>query len=134
MATTQILLCSQSQPAHMTAVHRGGEGGTDSSLIPWDSQVHENELCGNQDILDTGKALNLTFLLALVICTTFLPATISVQDNNDRRILDNINYGATDGDRIPCKLVGASHENCRPHAEANAYSRGCSKGQDCRSL
>ncbi|WOL10339.1 protein RALF-like 33 [Canna indica] len=73
-------------------------------------------------VIKQGKALNLTFLLALVICTTFLPTTISVQDNNDRRILDNINYGTIDSDRIPCKLAGASHENCRPHAEANAYS------------
>ncbi|XP_072994081.1 protein RALF-like 33 [Typha latifolia] len=52
-----------------------------------------------------------------------------------RRILATsgyISYGALRRDSVPCSRRGASYYNCRPGAQANPYSRGCSAITRCR--
>ncbi|KAG1326222.1 protein RALF-like 33 [Cocos nucifera] len=52
-----------------------------------------------------------------------------------RRILatsDYISYNALKRDNVPCSRRGASYYNCRPGAQANPYSRGCSAITRCR--
>ncbi|XVF66225.1 hypothetical protein PTKIN_Ptkin10aG0018500 [Pterospermum kingtungense] len=52
-----------------------------------------------------------------------------------RRILATtryISYGALSRNTVPCSRRGASYYNCRPGAQANPYSRGCSKITRCR--
>ncbi|KAF8753624.1 hypothetical protein HU200_011593 [Digitaria exilis] len=44
-----------------------------------------------------------------------------------------ISYIALSRDSTPCSLHGASYYNCRPGAEANPYSRGCSAITQCRA-
>ncbi|KAK7284373.1 hypothetical protein RJT34_19118 [Clitoria ternatea] len=47
----------------------------------------------------------------------------------NRRILATtkyISYGALQRNTVPCSRRGASYYNCRPGAQANPYSRGCS--------
>ncbi|PKA58439.1 Protein RALF-like 33 [Apostasia shenzhenica] len=53
-----------------------------------------------------------------------------------RRILatsDYISYDALKRGSVPCSRRGASYYNCRPGAQANPYSRGCSVITQCRS-
>ncbi|XP_022760562.1 protein RALF-like 33 [Durio zibethinus] len=53
-----------------------------------------------------------------------------------RRILATtryISYGALSRNRVPCSRRGASYYNCQPGAQANPYSRGCSRITRCRS-
>ncbi|XP_008800838.1 rapid alkalinization factor-like [Phoenix dactylifera] len=53
-----------------------------------------------------------------------------------RRILatsDYISYNSLKRDNTPCSRRGASYYNCRPGAQANPYSRGCSAITKCRS-
>jgi hypothetical protein len=54
-----------------------------------------------------------------------------------RRVLQGgsgyIGYDALRRDSVPCSNRGASYYNCRPGAEANPYSRGCSAITQCRS-
>ncbi|XP_073310022.1 rapid alkalinization factor-like [Primulina huaijiensis] len=55
---------------------------------------------------------------------------------SNRRILltrKYISYGALQRDSVPCSRRGASYYNCRPGAQANPYSRGCSAITRCRS-
>ncbi|XP_020244659.1 LOW QUALITY PROTEIN: rapid alkalinization factor-like [Asparagus officinalis] len=55
---------------------------------------------------------------------------------SSRRILATrryISYNALRRDSIPCSRRGASYYNCRPGAQANPYSRGCSRITRCRS-
>jgi len=53
-----------------------------------------------------------------------------------RRILASqtkyISYGALNKNRVPCSRRGASYYNCRPGAQANPYSRGCSAITRCK--
>ncbi|KAL2941018.1 Protein RALF-like 33 [Bienertia sinuspersici] len=52
----------------------------------------------------------------------------------NRRILatnNYISYGALNRNRVPCSRRGASYYNCRPGAQANPYSRGCSAITRC---
>ncbi|KAE8708801.1 Protein RALF-like 22 [Hibiscus syriacus] len=52
-----------------------------------------------------------------------------------RRILARtryISYGALRRNTVPCSRRGASYYNCRPGAQANPYSRGCSRITRCR--
>ncbi|XP_050373419.1 rapid alkalinization factor-like [Argentina anserina] len=52
-----------------------------------------------------------------------------------RRILATskyISYGALRRNSVPCSRRGASYYNCRPGAQANPYSRGCSRITRCR--
>ncbi|CAJ2631660.1 unnamed protein product [Trifolium pratense] len=54
----------------------------------------------------------------------------------NRRILANtkyISYGALQRNTVPCSRRGASYYNCKPGAQANPYSRGCSAITRCRS-
>ncbi|KAL2485800.1 Protein RALF-like 33 [Abeliophyllum distichum] len=54
----------------------------------------------------------------------------------NRRILATtkyISYGALQANNVPCSRRGASYYNCRPGAEANPYTRGCSAVTQCRS-
>ncbi|XP_020099957.1 protein RALF-like 33 [Ananas comosus] len=44
-----------------------------------------------------------------------------------------ISYDALRRDSVPCSRRGASYYNCRPGAQANPYSRGCSVITRCRS-
>lgn len=54
----------------------------------------------------------------------------------NRRILATrrryISYGALSRNSVPCSRRGASYYNCRPGAQANPYSRGCSAITRCR--
>ncbi|XP_022749035.1 protein RALF-like 33 [Durio zibethinus] len=53
-----------------------------------------------------------------------------------RRILATtryISYGALSRNTVPCSRRGASYYNCQPGAQANPYSRGCSRITRCRS-
>jgi hypothetical protein len=43
-----------------------------------------------------------------------------------------ISYGALRRDNVPCSVRGASYYNCRAGAQANPYTRGCSKIAGCR--
>ncbi|CAO2832818.1 unnamed protein product [Amaranthus hypochondriacus] len=52
----------------------------------------------------------------------------------NRRILatnNYISYNALNRNRVPCSRRGASYYNCRPGAQANPYSRGCSAITRC---
>ncbi|KAI4349954.1 hypothetical protein L6164_010493 [Bauhinia variegata] len=54
----------------------------------------------------------------------------------NRRILATtkyISYGALQKNTVPCSRRGASYYNCRPGAQANPYTRGCSAITRCRS-
>ncbi|XWS57504.1 hypothetical protein CRYUN_Cryun09bG0179800 [Craigia yunnanensis] len=54
----------------------------------------------------------------------------------NRRILattNYISYGALQRNTVPCSRRGASYYNCQPGAQANPYSRGCSRITRCRS-
>ncbi|XP_020208723.1 rapid alkalinization factor [Cajanus cajan] len=54
----------------------------------------------------------------------------------NRRILATnkyISYNALQRNTVPCSRRGASYYNCRPGAQANPYSRGCSAITRCRS-
>uniref|UniRef100_A0A0A8Z153 Protein RALF-like 33 n=1 Tax=Arundo donax TaxID=35708 RepID=A0A0A8Z153_ARUDO len=56
-------------------------------------------------------------------------------DSVARRVLQGgryISYGALRRDNVPCSVRGASYYNCRPGAQANPYSRGCSAITRCR--
>ncbi|CAD6222743.1 unnamed protein product [Miscanthus lutarioriparius] len=62
-----------------------------------------------------------------------------LDDGNATSIIDAavtgtgfISYAALSRDSVPCSLPGASYYNCRPGAEANPYSRGCSAITQCR--
>ncbi|XP_059652402.1 rapid alkalinization factor [Cornus florida] len=53
----------------------------------------------------------------------------------NRRILATtryISYGALQRNSVPCSRRGASYYNCRPGAQANPYTRGCSAITHCR--
>ncbi|KAF6142644.1 hypothetical protein GIB67_015130 [Kingdonia uniflora] len=54
----------------------------------------------------------------------------------NRRILATtqyISYGALKKNSVPCSRRGASYYNCKPGAQANPYSRGCSAITKCKS-
>lgn len=53
----------------------------------------------------------------------------------NRRILATkkyISYGALSRNSVPCSRRGASYYNCKPGAQANPYTRGCSTITRCR--
>ncbi|KAK8585821.1 hypothetical protein V6N13_050791 [Hibiscus sabdariffa] len=59
----------------------------------------------------------------------------AVDSEISRRILTAtryISYGALRRNTVPCSRRGASYYNCRPGAQANPYSRGCSRITRCR--
>ncbi|KAJ1380894.1 Rapid ALkalinization Factor [Sesbania bispinosa] len=102
---------------------------------------------------------NLYSWLFLVICATVLVMSSSptvdaggvgmemgwVMEQGDEFEMDNeinrrilattryISYGALQRNTVPCSRRGASYYNCRPGAQANPYSRGCSAITRCRS-
>uniref|UniRef100_A0A0E0D0C9 Rapid alkalinization factor 1 n=1 Tax=Oryza meridionalis TaxID=40149 RepID=A0A0E0D0C9_9ORYZ len=43
-----------------------------------------------------------------------------------------ISYAALMRNSVPCSIPGASYYNCRPGADANPYTRGCSAITQCR--
>ncbi|KAJ6380281.1 hypothetical protein OIU76_016857 [Salix suchowensis] len=52
-----------------------------------------------------------------------------------RRILATtkyVSYGALQKNNVPCSKRGASYYNCQNGAQANPYSRGCSRITRCR--
>ncbi|KAL9356066.1 hypothetical protein Peur_049319 [Populus x canadensis] len=54
----------------------------------------------------------------------------------NRRILATtkyVSYGALQRNNVPCSRRGASYYNCQRGAQANPYSRGCSRITRCRS-
>ena len=59
-----------------------------------------------------------------------------LDSETNRRILKSqsnyISYGAMNKNRVPCSRRGASYYNCKPGAQANPYSRGCSNISRCR--
>lgn len=53
----------------------------------------------------------------------------------NRRILATsryVSYGALQKNNVPCSRRGASYYNCKNGAQANPYSRGCSRITRCR--
>ncbi|XP_047937595.1 rapid alkalinization factor-like [Salvia hispanica] len=59
-----------------------------------------------------------------------------LDSESSRRILRAtryISYDALRRNSIPCSRRGASYYNCRPGAQANPYTRGCSAITRCRS-
>jgi hypothetical protein len=59
----------------------------------------------------------------------------STSAESHRRFLQGrgyISYGALRRDNVPCSVRGASYYNCRAGAQANPYTRGCSKIAGCR--
>ncbi|XP_016434972.1 rapid alkalinization factor-like [Nicotiana tabacum] len=59
-----------------------------------------------------------------------------LDSESNRRILATkkyISYGALQKNSVPCSRRGASYYNCKPGAQANPYSRGCSAITRCRS-
>ncbi|KAG8499606.1 hypothetical protein CXB51_006241 [Gossypium anomalum] len=62
-------------------------------------------------------------------------AEFAMDSEISRRILARtryISYGALRRNTVPCSRRGASYYNCRPGAQANPYSRGCSRITRCR--
>jgi len=62
-------------------------------------------------------------------------AEFLMDSETSRRILAGrtyISYGALRRNTVPCSRRGASYYNCRPGAQANPYSRGCSAITRCR--
>lgn len=62
-------------------------------------------------------------------------AEFLMESESNRRILAGrsyISYGALRRNTVPCSRRGASYYNCRPGAQANPYSRGCSAITRCR--
>ncbi|GMJ02061.1 ralf-like 33 [Hibiscus trionum] len=62
-------------------------------------------------------------------------AEFAMDSEISRRILTvtrYISYGALRRNTVPCSRRGASYYNCRPGAQANPYSRGCSRITRCR--
>ncbi|XP_031102373.1 rapid alkalinization factor [Ipomoea triloba] len=60
---------------------------------------------------------------------------LEMESESSRRILATtryISYGALQKNNIPCSRRGASYYNCRPGAQANPYTRGCSAITRCR--
>ncbi|GLT32486.1 hypothetical protein SLA2020_071510 [Shorea laevis] len=60
----------------------------------------------------------------------------AMDSESNRRILaasKYISYGAMLKNSVPCSHRGASYYNCKPGAQANPYTRGCSKITRCRS-
>ncbi|KAK3041962.1 hypothetical protein RJ639_002270 [Escallonia herrerae] len=59
-----------------------------------------------------------------------------LDSESSRRVLassNHISYEALGRDNIPCSQRGASYYNCKPGAQANPYTRGCSAITRCRS-
>ncbi|KAJ7955091.1 Rapid ALkalinization Factor [Quillaja saponaria] len=59
----------------------------------------------------------------------------AMDSESNRRILAArryISYGALRKNSVPCSRRGASYYNCRPGAQSNPYSRGCSAITRCR--
>lgn len=59
-----------------------------------------------------------------------------LDSESNRRILATrryISYGALQRNSVPCSRRGQSYYNCRPGAQANPYTRGCSTITRCRS-
>ncbi|KAF2846261.1 rapid alkalinization factor [Plenodomus tracheiphilus IPT5] len=69
--------------------------------------------------------MKFTTPLALLLCASFTSATALPQKNV-------ISYDALNRNRVPCSQRGSSAANCKPGAEANPYTRGCSKIDRCR--
>ncbi|OAY81088.1 rapid alkalinization factor-like [Ananas comosus] len=69
-------------------------------------------------------------------CAVF-EAEAEEAEEASRRVLGGtggyISYAALRRDSVPCSQRGASYYNCRPGAQANPYSRGCSAITRCRS-
>ncbi|KAK4256621.1 hypothetical protein QN277_006324 [Acacia crassicarpa] len=64
-----------------------------------------------------------------------LGSEFEMESEISRRILATtryISYGALRRNTVPCSRRGASYYNCRPGAQANPYSRGCSAITRCR--
>jgi hypothetical protein len=59
-------------------------------------------------------------------------STSAADNNNATTTRGYISYLALSRDSTPCSQRGASYYNCRPGAEANPYSRGCSTITQCR--
>lgn len=66
----------------------------------------------------------------LVLVTALGAGTHAQQEQHGKFIC----YGALRRNTVPCSRRGASYYNCRPGAQANKWSRGCSAITRCRSL
>ncbi|KAK7337747.1 hypothetical protein VNO77_18334 [Canavalia gladiata] len=77
--------------------------------------------------------LEMTWIPSKTTCKGSLADCMDTEfefDNEiNRRILATtqyISYGALQRNTVPCSRRGASYYNCKPGAQANPYSRGCS--------
>ncbi|MED6155226.1 hypothetical protein PIB30_003416 [Stylosanthes scabra] len=61
---------------------------------------------------------------------------VVMESSSHRRILATsqyISYQALQRNTVPCSQRGASYYNCKPGAEANPYTRGCTTITRCRN-
>lgn len=68
-------------------------------------------------------------------CMAYEGEEFELDSEISRRILATssyISYGALQRNNVPCSRRGASYYNCRPGAQANPYTRGCSAITRCR--
>ncbi|KAL2491971.1 Protein RALF-like 33 [Abeliophyllum distichum] len=73
--------------------------------------------------------------IAECLANTDAEEEFELDSESNRRILATrryISYGALQKNRVPCSRRGASYYNCRPGAQANPYTRGCSAITRCR--
>ncbi|CAI9768964.1 unnamed protein product [Fraxinus pennsylvanica] len=70
-------------------------------------------------------------------CLSDTDEEFDLDSESNRRVLATrrryISYGALQRNNVPCSRRGASYYNCRPGAQANPYTRGCSAITRCRS-
>ncbi|KAH8499771.1 hypothetical protein Peur_041727 [Populus x canadensis] len=70
------------------------------------------------------------------IAECLMDEEFGMDTESNRRILATsryVSYGALRRNTVPCSRRGASYYNCRPGAQANPYSRGCSRITRCRN-
>ncbi|CAI9764276.1 unnamed protein product [Fraxinus pennsylvanica] len=69
-------------------------------------------------------------------CLSDTDEEFDLDSEANRRVLATrrryISYGALQRNRVPCSRRGNSYYNCRPGAQANPYTRGCSAITRCR--
>ncbi|CAK7333175.1 unnamed protein product [Dovyalis caffra] len=69
------------------------------------------------------------------IAECLMDEEFEMDTESNRRILATrryVSYGALRRNNVPCSRRGASYYNCRAGAQANPYSRGCSRITRCR--
>ena len=80
------------------------------------------------------SALAFAALTGSAMAATPAPKPLSRGDMTSIRGEGNtpfISYGALNENKVPCSRRGQSYTNCQPGAQANPWTRGCSKVSHC---